>query len=139
MMTTPPQSQNSGSQTLPSQQQQQQQAQSSSSSTGATPFSIPQLVVIKDQVHNTYKHPIIHYVFEEEPFPDIAKDKLIVVDYDSEAVTASGNQDPKVESYSPHFQVSHCRLEQSTVNDQFDASTTGLLNLILEGVSAPQT
>jgi hypothetical protein len=143
MTTTPPQSQSSGSQLLPSQQQQQQQQQqpvhSSSSSSGATPFSIPQLVVIRDQVHNTYKHPIIHYVFEEEPFPDIAKDKLIVVDYDSEAITASGNHDPKVESYSPHFQVSHCRLEQSTVNDQFDTSTTGLLNLILEGVSAPQT
>ncbi|KAI8344771.1 hypothetical protein BC941DRAFT_409578 [Chlamydoabsidia padenii] len=132
-MTTPPQPPNS--QVL--QQQQEETTTSSSSSSNPPPFPIPQLVVIRDQVHNTYKHPIIHYVFEDEPFPDISKDKLVVVDYDSEAIT--GERDPHVESYSPHFQISHCRLEQSTVNDQFDTSTTGLLNLILEGVSAPQS
>ncbi|CAO3641286.1 unnamed protein product [Cunninghamella blakesleeana] len=95
--------------------------------------NIPQFVVIRDQIHNTYKHPIIHYVFEDEPLPDISKDKLIVVDFDTP------NSEPKVDSYSPHFQVSQYRLEQSTVNDRFEQGmTTGLLNLILEGVSAPQ-
>ncbi|ORZ04354.1 hypothetical protein BCR42DRAFT_429240 [Absidia repens] len=120
------------SQTL---KQPQQQHIPSSSST--PPFTIPQLVVIRDQIHNTYKHPILHYVFEDESFPDIPKDKLIVVDYGLEA--ADGGDEPKVESYSPDFQVLNSRLEQSTMNDQFDQSATGLLNLIVEGVSAPQT
>ncbi|CAO3583994.1 unnamed protein product [Absidia cylindrospora] len=118
---------------------QQQQQQNFSSSSTSPPFTIPQLVVIRDQVRNTYKHPIIHYVFEDEPFPDIAKDKLIVVDYDLERAGTYNGDEPRVQSYSPHFQVSHSRLEQSTVNNQFDQSTVGLVNLILEGVSAPQT
>ncbi|KAI9307540.1 hypothetical protein BJ944DRAFT_237774 [Cunninghamella echinulata] len=94
--------------------------------------NIPQLVVIQDQIHNTYKHPILHYVFEDESLPDIPKDKLIVVDFDT------SNGEPKVDSYSPNFQVSQYRLEQSTVNDRFDQGMAGLFNLILEGVSAPQ-
>lgn len=90
---------------------------------------IPQFVVIRDLVHNTYKHPTIHYVFEDEPFPDVPRDKLIVVDLDQNAQFSSA------ESYSPHFQVTDCRLEQSTISDQLDdRGGTGLLTV--EGVSA---
>ncbi|KAI8874804.1 hypothetical protein K501DRAFT_319880 [Backusella circina FSU 941] len=98
----------------------------------STPLDIPQFVVIRDQIHNTYKHPVVHYVFQDEEFPDVQKDKLIVVDLDE-----SATQLTHVDSYSPHFQVTDCLLEQSQVNEQFEEDT-GPLNLTIEGVSAPK-
>jgi hypothetical protein len=98
----------------------------------STPLDIPQFVVIRDQIHNTYKHPVVHYVFQDEEFPDVQKDKLIVVDLD-----ASATQLTNVDSYSPHFQVTDCLLEQSQVNEQFEEDTSPL-NLTIEGVSAPK-
>ncbi|ORX61464.1 hypothetical protein DM01DRAFT_1332068 [Hesseltinella vesiculosa] len=100
--------------------------------------AIPQYIVIHDQIHDTFKHPIQHFVFEDEPFPDVAKDKLVLVDLDE-----SGQI--KVDSYSPHLQIIEGRLEQNTVSDPLDqhqphqtSTDPGLLTLILEGVSAPQ-
>ncbi|KAI9489557.1 hypothetical protein BDB00DRAFT_790979 [Zychaea mexicana] len=94
---------------------------------------IPQFVVIRDQVHSTYKHPIVHYVFEDEPFPEVPKDNLIMVDLDENA------QLGKVESYSPHFQVTNCRLDHnSTVYDQFEGDHDGSGLMTIEGVSAPR-
>ncbi|KAI8065284.1 hypothetical protein BC940DRAFT_304648 [Gongronella butleri] len=102
--------------------------------------AIPQYIVIHDHIHDTYKHPIQHFVFEDEPFPDIAKDKLVVVDVDKRGRL-------NVASYSPHLQIFEGRLEQSTVSDPLEANSAsqqqppmdpGLLTLILEGVSAPQ-
>jgi hypothetical protein len=104
--------------TSPQQQQQQQ-------------LDIPQFVVIHDQIHNTYKHPVIHYVFEDEQFPDVPKEDLILVDLDETA-----SQLLSVDSYSPHFQVTDCALEPSQLTDQFDEDAS-LLNLTIEGISAP--
>jgi hypothetical protein len=95
-------------------------------------LDIPQFVVIHDQIDNTYKHPVIHYVFEDENFPDVPKDDLILVDLDSTA-----SQLISVDSYSPHFQVTDCILEQSQLSDQFEEEAS-LLNLTIEGVSAPK-
>lgn len=95
-------------------------------------LDIPQFVVIHDQIDNTYKHPIIHYVFEDEKFPDVPKDDLILVDLD-----ATASQLVSVDSYSPHFQVTDCILEQSQLGDQFEEDAS-LLNLTIEGVSAPK-
>ncbi|KAF7731430.1 hypothetical protein EC973_000238 [Apophysomyces ossiformis] len=95
-------------------------------------MEIPKFAVIRDQVHNTYKHPILHYVFEDEEFPDVPKDNLIVVDLNESATEVTS-----IDSYSPHFQVTNCRLEQSAVTDQFEENA-GLLNLTIEGVSAPK-
>ncbi|KAI8350126.1 hypothetical protein BD560DRAFT_230472 [Blakeslea trispora] len=91
-------------------------------------LNIPQFVVIHDQINNTYKHPVIHYVFEEEDFPNIPRDKLILVDLDP------GTQLKSVNSYSSEFQVTDCVLEQSPLSDQFEQDTT-LFNLTIEGVS----
>ena len=94
---------------------------------------IPQFVVIRDQVHNTYKHPIVHYVFEDEPFPEVTKENLILVDLDDNA------QLREIDSYSPHFQVIDCRLDHnSTVYDQFDGAHDGTGLMTIEGVSAPK-
>ncbi|KAI9318187.1 hypothetical protein BX666DRAFT_1877242 [Dichotomocladium elegans] len=94
---------------------------------------IPQFVVIHDQVHNTYKHPIVHYVFEDEPFPEVAKENLILVDLDHNA------QVDAIDSYSPHFQVTNCQLDHSsTAYDQFDADHDGTGLMTIEGVSAPR-
>ena len=94
-------------------------------------LDIPQFVVIHDQIHNTYKHPVIHYVFEEEDFPlNIPKDNVILVELDS-----SASQLKSVDSYSSKFQVTDCVLEQSQMSDQFDEGAS-LLNLTIEGISA---
>ncbi|KAI9266457.1 hypothetical protein BDA99DRAFT_22248 [Phascolomyces articulosus] len=94
---------------------------------------IPQFVVIRDQVHSIYKHPIVHYVFEDEPFPEVPKDNLIMVDLDEHV------QLDQVESYSPHFQVTNCRLDHnSTVYDQFEGDHDGSGLMTIEGVSAPR-
>lgn len=94
-------------------------------------LDIPQFVVIHDQIHNTYKHPVIHYVFEEEDFPlNIPKDNVILVELDS-----SASQLKSVDSYSSKFQVTDCVLEQSQMSDQFDEEAS-LLNLTIEGISA---
>ncbi|GAA5806152.1 hypothetical protein HPULCUR_011682 [Helicostylum pulchrum] len=96
----------------------------------STQLDIPQFVVIHDQLQKTYKHPIIHYVFEGDPFPDVPKDELIIVELDSTA-----SQLLNVDSYSPRFQVTDCVLEQSQLSDQFEEDAS-LLNLTIEGVSA---
>ncbi|OBZ89170.1 hypothetical protein A0J61_02776 [Choanephora cucurbitarum] len=99
-----------------------------SSSAPPQPLNIPQFVVIHDQINNTYKHPVIHYVFEDEDFPDIPREKLILVDLDP------GTQLKSANSYSPEFQVTDCVLEQSPLSDQFEQDTT-LFNLTIQGVS----
>ncbi|CAO3620679.1 unnamed protein product [Mucor fragilis] len=94
-------------------------------------LDIPQFVVIHDKIHNIYKHPVIHYVFEDEDFPlDIPKDNVILVELDS-----SASQLKSVDSYSANFQVTDCVLEQSQMSDQFDEDAS-LLNLTIEGISA---
>ncbi|KAI8992083.1 hypothetical protein BDF20DRAFT_85822 [Mycotypha africana] len=106
--------------------------------TTATPASqlqlleIPQFVVIHDQVNNTYKHPVVHYAFEDEEFPIVPKDKLILVDLDSTATHLKS-----VNSYSPHFQVTECIVEQGQMSDQFDHDVP-LVNLTIEGTAAPR-
>lgn len=100
------------------------------SSTQQQQLDIPQFVVIHDQINKTYKHPIIHYVFEGDPFPDVPKDELIIIDLDSTA-----SQLISADSYSPYFQVTDCVLEQSQLSDQFEEDAS-LLNLTIEGVSA---
>ena len=106
---------------------------SNNNSNHSTSNEIPQFVVIRDQVHSTYKHPIVHYVFDEEPFPDVPKDNLIMVDLDHNV------QIGQVESYSPHFQVTNCRLDHnSTVYDHFEGDHDGSGLMTIEGVSAPR-
>ncbi|KAG1459663.1 hypothetical protein G6F56_006114 [Rhizopus delemar] len=95
-------------------------------------LDIPQFVIIHDHVNNSYKHPIIHYVFEEEEFPQVPKEKLIVVELDSTATELAS-----VDSYSPDFQVTDCVLEQSRLNSQFEKEESNLFNLTIEGVSVP--
>lgn len=97
-----------------------------------TQLDIPQFVVIHDQLSNTYKHPVIHYVFEDEDFPNVPKDKLILVDLDN-----SATQLKSVDCYSSSFQVTDCVLEQSQMSDQFEEEA-GIINLTIEGISAPK-
>ncbi|ORE04613.1 hypothetical protein BCV72DRAFT_307151 [Rhizopus microsporus var. microsporus] len=95
-------------------------------------LDIPQFVIIHDQTLNAYKHPVIHYVFEQEEFPEVPKDKLIVVELDSTATQLTS-----VDSYSPDFQVTDCILEQSRLSSQFEKEESNLFNLTIEGVSVP--
>ncbi|KAF0424545.1 hypothetical protein F8M41_006540 [Gigaspora margarita] len=48
------------------------------STTQPGPSTVPQFVVIHVQMQQSWKHPIVHYVFEDEPFPSNApKDSKI--------------------------------------------------------------
>ncbi|CAG8735450.1 16513_t:CDS:1, partial [Racocetra fulgida] len=50
------------------------------STTQPGPSTVPQFVVIHDQMQQSWKHPVVHYVFEDEPFPTNApKDRCILV------------------------------------------------------------
>lgn len=95
-------------------------------------LDIPQFVIIHDYLNNSYKHPIIHYVFEQEEFPQVPKEKLIVVELDSTATQLTN-----VDSYNPDFQVTDCVLEQSRLNSQCEREDSNLFNLTIEGVSIP--
>lgn len=96
----------------------------------STQLDIPHFVVIHDQIKKTYRHPVIHYVFEGDLLPEVPKDELIIVDLDSTA-----SQLLQVDSYSSHFQVTDCLLEHSQLSDQFEEDAS-LLNLTIEGVSS---
>ncbi|KAI9250718.1 hypothetical protein BY458DRAFT_23424 [Sporodiniella umbellata] len=98
----------------------------------STHIDIPQFVIIHDRTDNSYKHPIVHYVFEEEDFPQVPKENLIVVELDSTA-----SQLTSVDSYSSNFQVTECVLEQSRLNSQFEKEDSNLFNLTIQGLSVP--
>src|SRR3954447_18348788 len=75
--------------------------------------SLLQFVVIHDQTTEFYKHPIVHYVFEDEELLslDLSKNsQCIVVELSSNA-----SQITAVASYNHTFQVSECGVE-SAVN-----------------------
>jgi hypothetical protein len=98
--------------------------------------TIPQFVVIHDQARNTYKHPVVHYVFEDEAIPDsIPRDSCIVVD-----LNQSASEVVKADSLDPSFQITNCRLDISTSTESGRFSGTNddaeLVNLTIEGVSA---
>ncbi|KAI7870823.1 hypothetical protein BDF14DRAFT_1741002 [Spinellus fusiger] len=95
-------------------------------------LEIPQFVVIRDQTHGIHQHPTVHYVFEGEDFPLVPKDQLILVNLDKTATHVAS-----VHSYSPHFQVTDCRLKHSTAKDQLEEGL-GLMNVLIEGVSCPR-
>src|SRR3954469_5276235 len=99
--------------------------------------SLPQFVVIHDQMTESYKHPIVHYVFEDEELLslDLSKNsQCIVVE-----LSLNASQIIAVSSYSHMFQVSECRVE-STVNMSASGGSSqmensGHLMLKIEGIS----
>jgi len=98
--------------------------------------AIPQFVVIHDQARNTYKHPVVHYVFEGESIPeDIPKSSCIIVDLNEAATEVE-----KADSLDPSFQITNCRLGTSNITDAggFSGSSDDaeLVNLTIEGISA---
>ena len=98
--------------------------------------TIPQFVVIHDQARNTYKYPVVHYVFEDEAIPDsIPRDSCIVVD-----LNQSASEVVKADSLDPSFQITNCRLDINTSTESGRFSGTNddaeLVNLTIEGVSA---
>ncbi|OAD80606.1 hypothetical protein PHYBLDRAFT_138159 [Phycomyces blakesleeanus NRRL 1555(-)] len=93
---------------------------------------ISQGVVIHDQTNNTLRHPVVHYVFEGEDFPNVPKEQLILIDIDPATTTLNS-----IDSYSPHFQVTDCQLEQSIPKDTFEEAFS-TISLTIEGVSAPR-
>ncbi|CAO3677881.1 unnamed protein product [Umbelopsis ramanniana] len=98
--------------------------------------AIPQFVVIHDQARNTYKHPVVHYVFEGESIPeDIPKSSCIIVDLNEAATEVE-----KADSLDPSFQITNCRLDTSNITEAGGFSGSGddaeLVNLTIEGISA---
>ncbi|GAB5591458.1 hypothetical protein Unana1_06358 [Umbelopsis nana] len=98
--------------------------------------TIPQFVVIHDQARNTYKHPVVHYVFEDEAIPDtVPKTSCIIVD-----LNESATEVVKADSLDPAFQIINCRLDKNTSTEAGGFSGTSddaeLVNLTIDGVSA---
>ncbi|CAG8639324.1 13286_t:CDS:2 [Funneliformis caledonium] len=107
--------------------------------TSSGPSTVPQFVVIHDQLQQCWKHPAVHYVFEDEPFPsDVPKDSYVLVNLgeDGESIAA-------VHSLSHKFQVTNCKVS-STPQMNANAGTGGgkdsntNLMLTIEGMSANQ-
>src|SRR3954471_7041021 len=99
--------------------------------------SLPQFVVIHDQTTESYKHPIVHYVFEDEELLslDLSKNsQCIVVELSSNAL-----QIIAVSSYSHTFQASECRVESainmSASGGSSQTENSGHLMLKIEGIS----
>jgi hypothetical protein len=98
--------------------------------------NIPQFVVIHDLARNTYKHPVVHYVFEDEAIPNnIPRDSCILVDLNDSATVVA-----KAHSLDPTFQVTNCRLDASSNTEASGPAGAGddteLVNLVIDGVSA---
>lgn len=102
----------------------------------ASMTNIPQFVVIHDLARNTYKHPVVHYVFEDEAIPNnIPRESCILVDMNDSATEVA-----KAHSLDPTFQITKCRLDTSS-NTEANGLTgagddTELVNLVIDGVSA---
>ncbi|CAG8517000.1 6761_t:CDS:2 [Acaulospora morrowiae] len=107
-----------------------------SGSSTVGPSTVPQFVVIYDQMQQSWKHPVVHYVFEDEPFPLIAqKDRCVLVD-----LKEDGESVADCHSLSHTFQVTDCKV---SLTPQMNAagqggkepsSATGLM-LTIEGIS----
>ncbi|CAG8532823.1 332_t:CDS:2 [Paraglomus brasilianum] len=96
------------------------------------PTPIPQFVVLHDQLQQSWKHPIVHYVFEEEPFPmGMPKDHCVVVD-----ITEDGDAVADVHSYSHRFQVTGCKISSTPQLGAPSRESAASLMLTIEGLTA---
>ncbi|RIB02685.1 hypothetical protein C2G38_2124750 [Gigaspora rosea] len=107
------------------------------STTQPGPSTVPQFVVIHDQMQQSWKHPIVHYVFEDEPFPSNApKDRCILVN-----LKEDGESVADCYSFSHTFQVSNYKISSTpqmntTGTGSKESSITTSLMLTIEGMSA---
>src|SRR4051812_43422797 len=96
---------------------------------------LPQFVVIHDKTTEAYKHPIVHYVFDDEELPlDLSKNSQCVV----VELSPSASQIAGAASYSHAFQVSECRIEDAaniSASGGSQAESSSLLMLKIEGLS----
>lgn len=102
--------------------------------------TIPQFVVIQDHTTQSYRHPVVHYVFEDEELDGaVPKDSCIVVD-----LSEAGSDVVNVDSYSPLFQVTECRVEAAASTTAAISSTnmggseTTMMMLTIEGISVEE-
>ncbi|CAG8520750.1 11597_t:CDS:2 [Diversispora eburnea] len=112
---------------------------STSSSSTVSQFStVPQFVVIHDQMQQSWKHPVVHYVFEEEHFPfNVPKERCVLVNLNED-----GESVADCHSLSHNFQVTNCKISltpQMTASGQGkESSTTTGLMLTIEGMSSKE-
>ncbi|RHZ57527.1 hypothetical protein Glove_386g45 [Diversispora epigaea] len=109
---------------------------SSSSSTVSQFSTVPQFVVIHDQMQQSWKHPVVHYVFEDEHFPfNVPKERCVLVNLNDD-----GESVADCHSLSHNFQVTNCKISltpQMTASGQGkESSTTTGLMLTIEGMSS---
>ncbi|RUP46550.1 hypothetical protein BC936DRAFT_146813 [Jimgerdemannia flammicorona] len=101
--------------------------------------SIPQFVVIKDHTAQSHRHPVVHYVFEDEELDGgVPKDGCIVVDLSDTCSEVVG-----ADSYSPLFQVTECRVEAvasstAALSTNMGGETTDMMMLTIEGISVEE-
>ncbi|RHZ57512.1 hypothetical protein Glove_386g39 [Diversispora epigaea] len=102
---------------------------SSSSSSTVFQFStIPQFVVIHNQMQQSWKHLVVHYIFEDEHFPfNVPKERCVLVNLNDD-----GESVADCHSLSHNFQVTNCKISlipQMTASEQGKESstTTGLI------------
>ena len=110
--------------------------QQSPSTTPSGPSTVPQFVVIHDQLQQCWKHPVVHYVFDDEPFPsDVPRDSYVLVNLGED-----GESIVDVNSLSHNFQVTNCKVSSTpqmnaTAGPGGKESNTSLM-LTIEGMSA---
>ncbi|RIA90267.1 hypothetical protein C1645_737995 [Glomus cerebriforme] len=113
--------------------------QSPSTTAPSGPSTVPQFVVIHDQLQQCWKHPVVHYVFDDEPFPsDVPKDSYVLVNLgeDGESVV-------DVNSLSHKFQVTNCKVSSTpqmnaTTGPGSGKESNTSLMITIEGMSANQ-
>ncbi|CAG8467747.1 4560_t:CDS:2 [Ambispora leptoticha] len=102
------------------------------------PSTIPQFVVLHDKLQQSWKHPFVHYVFEDEPFPPhiVPKDHCIIVEFAQDGETVK-----QVHSQSHNFQVTNYKISSTPTFGSGKESGGGgapaaSLMLTIEGMSA---
>ncbi|KAG9303895.1 hypothetical protein G9A89_005805 [Geosiphon pyriformis] len=98
--------------------------------------TIPQFVVIHDQFQQSWKHPIVHYVFEGEDFPTkVPKSSCVVVNF-----AEDGENIKEAHSLSHTFQITNCKISSTpqigAQAGKESGAVTASLMLTIEGVSA---
>lgn len=80
--------------------------------------TVPQFVVIHDQMQQSWKHPVVHYVFEDEPLPlNVPKERCVLVN-----LSEDGESVADCHSLSYDFQVTNCKI---SLTPQMQMNATG--------------
>ncbi|CAJ0750771.1 3810_t:CDS:2 [Entrophospora sp. SA101] len=102
---------------------------SSSSFTSSLP-QIPQFIVIHDKSQQNWKHPIVHYIFEDEIIPiNITQEHCILV-----GLSEDGEKVENMYSLSHNFQITGYKISSTPQMNSNNNNSISLM-LTIEGMS----